>query len=260
VGEVAERHGRVAGNRFRAALSAYFTWMLREGLTEANPVLGTNKQVEAGARQRRLSDAELAAIWRNAGDDQYGAILRLLMLTACRRDEIGDLCWSEIDLDAAVITLPGAKTKNNREHRVPLSSLALEVLRAQPRRAQSDGTIRNLVFGHRTGRGYGGWSKSKAELDQRLEQAGTPVIRWTLHDFRRSVSTSMHEVLNVQPHVVEAVLNHVSGHKGGVAGVYNVSSYDVQKAVALQKWSDHIEALVTDKRPTATVTKLRRRS
>ena len=149
-------------------MSTYFTWLAREGLVESNPIAFTNQATEGGRRSRVLTDNELAAIWRCAGDGQFGSIVRLLMLLGLRRDEVASLRWPEIDLDAALITLPGARTKNGQAHQIPLPPPAVEILRAQPCRLQSDGTRRDLVFGFGD-RGYQGWSKSRRELDARLE-------------------------------------------------------------------------------------------
>ena len=242
---IAEKSGPSAANRVRASLSAFFSWVVREGLVDANPVIGTGRAVEVGARSRVLADAELVEIWRALGDDQYSAIVRLLILTGARRDEIGSLSWSEIDLDGAVIRLSPARTKNKRPHEIFLSPPALTVLEAQARDPERD-----LVFG-RGGRGWRGWSKSKAELDARIE-----VRDWTLHDFRRVLSTRLHETLGTQPHVIEALLGHVVP---GVAGVYNKADYADAKYAALVKWGEYVEALVSGKR-SADVVKLRRRS
>jgi integrase len=258
IAEIAERSGPGAANGVRRSLSAYFAWLLREGLLEANPVVNTNSASTLTARERVLDDAELVAIWRALEDDQYGAIVRLLILVGARRDEIASLRFSEIDLDAAVITLPPERTKNRREQQIPLAPAALAILQAQPRRMQPDGTPRDLVFGFGT-RGFQDWSGSKKDLITRIEAAGQPIADWRLHDFRRSMSTTMHERLSVQPHVVEAVLGHVSGHLAGVSGVYNRASYADLKRFALEKWAGHIEALVTGKRSSAAVVKLRRR-
>ena len=242
---IAEKSGPSAANRVRASLSAFFSWVVREGLVDANPVIGTGRAVEVGARSRVLADAELVEIWRALGDDQYSAIVRLLILTGARRDEIGSLSWSEIDLDGAVITLPPARTKNRREHQIFLSPPALAVLEAQG----SGSLERDLVFG-RGGRGWRGWSKSKAELDARIK-----VRDWTLHDFRRVLSTRLHETLGIQPHVVESLLGHVVA---GVSAVYNKADYADAKYAALVKWGEYVEALVSGKRSTSVV-KLRRR-
>jgi hypothetical protein len=100
-GKIAKQSGPVAANRARASLSAFFRWAIGEGLCEANPVAGTNKQEESGPRERSLSDAEAATVWLAAPENDYGRIVRLILLTGCRRTELGDLKWSEIDTEAA---------------------------------------------------------------------------------------------------------------------------------------------------------------
>jgi integrase len=230
---IAESSGPGAANRLRASLSAFFTWAAREGVVDANVVSFTNRHTEGGARERVLSDTELAAIWRAANDGQYGAIVRLLVLLGLRREEIGGLLWSEVDLERGTISLPPARTKNRRAFEVPLPAAALEILKALPR-------DRDFVFG-RGNTGFQGWSKSKARLDARLAGA---VTSWVLHDIRRTLSTVMHERLGVPPHVVETVLGHVSGHKAGVAGVYNKAAYLDERRRALTRWADFVVALV----------------
>jgi integrase len=258
--EIAQRSGPAASNRVRASLSAFFTWTAREGYVEVNPVAFTNKAVENGARDRVLSDAELAAVWRALADDQYGAIVRLLMLTGARRDEIASLRWSEIDLKAATITLPPARTKNRREHLIPLSEPALAILAAQPRRLEADGSDRDWVFGRGAGRGFQDWSRSKAGLDARIA-AGREgkALAWTLHDFRRSLSTALHERFGVLPHVVEAILGHADGHKAGVAGIYNRAIYLDERRRALERWADHVVATATGMPRSGAVVGLHRR-
>ena len=226
------KRGPAAANRARASLSAFYRWAIGAGLCEANPVTGTNKAEENADRSRVLSDAETAAIWLGAPDNDYGRIIRLLMLTACRRDEIGGLRWSEIDLEARTITLPGTRTKNRQDHVIPLSESALAILKASSRRADRD-----HVFGLREG-GFSGWSKSKGTLDRTLK-----VKAWRLHDLRRTAATRMAD-LGAQPHVIEAVLNHISGHKAGVAGTYNRATYEKEKRDALNLWATHLKVAV----------------
>jgi hypothetical protein len=120
---IQERGGAFARNRARATLSTFFTFARAEGLVETNPVTGTDKAPEA-SRERVLADAELAAIWRGLPANQYGDIVRLLLLTGQRREEIGGLRHCEVDLDAGVIRLPASRTKNKRPHEVPLAPLA----------------------------------------------------------------------------------------------------------------------------------------
>ena len=220
--KIAKASGPVAANRVRSSLSAFLTWCAREGYIDTNPAAYTNKAVENGGRDRLLTDAELALIWRGLGEDQYGTIMKLLILTGARRDEIASLRWSEVDLDDDTITLPPSRTKNKREHVIPLSAPARALLAAQPRRTEDDGSPRDFIFG-RGARGFSDWSGGKADLDARITAAnkGKPLPHWVPHDFRRAISTTLHERLGVPPHVVEIILAHVGGHKSGVAGIYN---------------------------------------
>src|SRR5262249_15432663 len=152
--EIEKNKGPAARNRVRASLSAYFTWLAREGYIDANPVTFTNKAAENGARERVLSDEELRIIWRAIDNSHFGTIVKLLMLTGARRTEIGGLTWDEVSPSSALITLPPPRTKNGREHLVPLSEPALAILQAQPRRTEADGTPRVHVFGNVVGCGY----------------------------------------------------------------------------------------------------------
>ena len=141
---IAEHNGPAASNRVRASLSAFLSWAAKEGYIEANAAAFTNKATEIGARERVLSDAELAAIWHAAGDSQYGEIIKLLILTGCRRAEIGGLRWSEIDFDEATVTLPPARTKNKRPHVIPLASPVLSLFKE---RWTSRDMERDEIFG-----------------------------------------------------------------------------------------------------------------
>jgi integrase len=171
-----------------------------------------------------------------------------------RRDECGGLRFSEIDLDQATITLPPERTKTGKEHIIPLSAPALEILNAQPRRINPDGTPRDYVFGTGLNRGFQDWSGSKANLDVRIVEE---LESWVLHDLRRSVSTSLHERFGVPPHVVEVILGHVGGHRGGVAGTYNRANYLDERRRALERWGAHIVELVSGKRVKVQVIPLR---
>jgi integrase len=244
--KIAKNNGPVAANRARATLSAFFVWAFKKDRVKINPVFGTEKKKEK-SRNRVLSDKELAAIWMAADvDTEYGKIVRLLMLTGCRRDEIGSLRWSEVDLKEKTITLPEHRTKNGHAHTLPLTSRAFNILEKTDRRSERD-----LIFGAREG-GYSGWSKSKAELDKVAK-----VKNWVLHDLRRSVASHMAEHLDIDPHIIEATLNHQSGHKSGVAGVYNRAKYQRPIKDALEKW-DHYIGVIVAKANGANVTPLRK--
>jgi integrase len=242
VAELERTCGATSALRARSTLSAMFSWAIREGYKlPANPVSGTNKPQAAPARERVLTDSELRAIWLACGDNDYGRIVRLLMLTGQRREEIGALRWSEITGDA--VTFPASRTKNGREHCIPLSPAALALLPAPV-------ADRDFLFGHRpisgVVRGFTGWAWSKCALDERIAQAeGRALPDWRLHDLRRTCATGLGE-LGVLPHVVETILNHISGHRAGVAGVYQRARYSAEVRHALTRWSDHIERLVHD--------------
>lgn len=242
--EIADQHGKTSADRARTALSAFFAWAIDRGYLDLNPVQNIAPRAQNAARSRVLSEAELSAVWKACGDDDHGRIVRLLLLTGQRRSEIGDLDWKEVSLDKRQIDLPETRTKNGRAHIVPLSDEAVSLLSSAPRQE-----MRQHVFGVGL-RGFQGWSKAKLALDSRLPK---DMSVWTLHDIRRSVVTHLHELGFAQPHVVEAIVNHVSGHRAGVAGVYNKALYQLERRRALDLWGQHMSALV-EGRPSSVVT------
>jgi integrase len=229
---IVRESGSPTAARARGALSSFFVWCMQMGLVENNPTIGATKPAENQPRERVLADAELAAIWRACGDDDHGRCVRLLILTGCRRAEIGGMAWSEIDLERGVWVLPAARSKNGRSHTLPLLPTMLAIIEAVPRMAGRD-----QLFGQRAN-GFTGWSRGKVVLAER-----SGVTSWTTHDIRRSVATKMAD-LGVQPHIIETVLNHRSGHKRGPAGIYNHSVYTNGVCAALALWHDHLRTLV----------------
>jgi integrase len=248
--------GAVTANRTRSSLSAFYAWCMGQGLVEANPVVGTNRNEEK-ARERVLPPPELRLIWNALEADDYGDIVRLLMLTGQRLNEIGRLERSEIDLQKDVISLASDRTKNERPHTVPLSAPARAILEGRPLRIDDDGEPRKFVFGMRKGP-FTNWSASKEQLDERITAAngGKPLERWTHHDLRRSFATHAAELGIIAPHIVETILNHVSGHKAGVAGVYNKATYEPEKRTGLVRWAEQLLAWVEGRE--SNVTPLRR--
>jgi integrase len=180
-------------------MGAFFAWAMREGLADENPVIGTNNPEEGiTPRDRVLTDAELRAIWNACQDDDFGRIVKLLMLTGCRRDEIGGLRWDEVDIGDAMLNIPGSRTKNHTALNLPLSPA--------PRPADWEFVWRR--------NGFSVWSYATLALRGRIAAAqGKALAPWRLHDIRRTVATRMGDI-GVLPHVVEAVLNHLSGWPG----------------------------------------------
>ena len=228
---IEKENGPVAANRARAVLSKFFRWAIGEGLCDQNPVVGTNRRTENDPRERSLTDAEAAAIWLSAPDNDYGRILKLILLTGCRRVEIGDLKWSEIDPQAETITLPRERTKNHQQHVVPLSGAAMEILNSIPRR---DGY--QHVFGITQRAGFSNWSKRKEELDK-IVNFKEP---WTLHDLRRTVRTGLGK-LGIQPHIAEAALNHLPPK---LIRTFDRNTYEAEKRDALDKWAAHLMVVI----------------
>jgi integrase len=233
--QVTATSGPVAANRLRAALSALWTWGLRTGLIEAdsNPVSFTLKHVEK-PRERTLTDQELRAIWKaTEGDDDYSRIVRLCLLTGCRRDEIGGLRWDEVQDHQ--LRIGTERMKGGIAHEVSLLPAMAAIL---PIRHENG---RPCVFG-RGGTGFSGWSNSKKALETKLAKAGHCLKPWTLHDLRRTFSTRLHDA-GVEPIIVEALLAH---KQRGVAAVYNRASFKEAKRSALLRWHDIIQRIVSD--------------
>jgi integrase len=172
----------------------------------------------------------LRKLWRNLGEDKFSDIVRLLLLTGQRRGEISALAWSEVDLAKGMIILPPARTKNKRQHELPLSRQALAIIERQPRRNSSEFLFSDV-------KGYKDWDTGKTKLDERIQ-----IAPWRLHDLRRTCATQLGE-LGVQPHHIEAILNHYSGHRAGVAGVYQRAKYEPEMRDALQRWADHLDKI-----------------
>jgi integrase len=226
LGQVETASGPFARNRTRSNLSAFFAWAIQEGLTETNPVQGTGTAEEGPSRDRVLTTDELRALWL-AVEPPFADVVKLLLLTGTRREEIGGLRWAEVDLTHKLIVLPPARTKNSRGHSLPLSNQAAAIITARPRQG-------DFVFG---AKGFQDWHRLKAKLDARLG-----IAPWRLHDLRRTAATYMGE-LGIQPHHIESVLNHYSGHRSGVAGVYQRAKYTDEMRVALQRWADHLDRI-----------------
>jgi integrase len=226
-------------------------------------VLNIPRPAAENPRDRVLSDDEIVAFWKGCKSLgwPFGWLFRLLLLTAQRRDEVGNMTWLEVDLEGGLWMLPRERAKNDRAHEVQLSRLALEILAAAPR---IDGS--QFIFTTTGRRPASGFSKAKQRLDTRMAQVlteelakgypgkdkiATGVPAWTLHDLRRTAATGMAS-LNVPPHVVDRILNHVSGTIRGVAAVYNRHAYLDERKAALEAWGRHVEGLVRP-RPTNVV-------
>ena len=231
-----------------SALSGLFAWAIERGYVTGTPVLHIKRRAGTVSRERTLSPAELREVWRAAttvGGD-YERIIKLLILTGQRKTEIGRLDWVEINEGGALgkrIDLPGERTKNHQPHMVPLAEQAMGCL---PAKRNST----TMLFG-RFDKGFSGWSKAKKELDMAIldarraaDRKAKPMSHWVIHDLRRTFVTLIGDTGIAQPHVVEAIVNHVSGTKAGVAGVYNKALYWEERRKALDAWGRYVGGLV----------------
>jgi integrase len=237
--KLVKAHGATSAARARGALSSFFGWCMRQGMgVKINPTIGTDNPVYGKApRDRVLTDEELRCIWRNCLEDDFGRIVRLLLLTACRRDEIGGLRWQELDLDTGKLLLPKERTKNKRPHEIGLPSTALSIIGSVRRR-----NSRDTLFGGGAA-GFSAWSYNTLALNARITAAeGKALAAFRLHDLRRTVRTRLGK-LGVLPHIAELVLNH-AGHKSGIGGVYDHHDYATEIAEALRKWEAHLLTIV----------------
>src|SRR5262249_54006298 len=229
--EIETSSGPVARNRVRSSLSSLFTFMIKEGLCESNPISRTGLANEGGSRDRVLAETELREVLGALDDGPFCDIIRMLVLTGMRRSEVGGLLWSEVDFSRNLLTLLPARTKNKRLFELPMSTQVRAILERQHRHE-------GHVFGTGKG-GYSNWSEGKSNLDKRLNG----VAPFRIHDIRRSMATMLADRLNIQPHIIECVLNHYSGFRAGVAGIYQRQRYLEPMRQALQSWADYIDTL-----------------
>ena len=242
---IADRGAGVQANRTLTRLGALFRWAVERDRIATSPADRVSAITKEQTRDRVLTDAELR--WFLRGCDEigwpFGPLAKLLLLTAQRRDEVAGMKWSELDLVAATWTIPRDRAKNDREHEVHLSGLALATLNALPRQG-------DLVFSTTLKTQVSGFSKSKRRLDAAMLEVrkselgnGEASAGWTLHDLRRTATTGMAR-LKIPPHVVDRILNHTGGTIRGVAAVYNRFEYLDERRSALEAWGQFVGELL----------------
>lgn len=240
---IVDRGSPVAANRVLAVLRRMFGWFVERGVIAVNPCAGVKAPTAEKSRDRVLTDDELRALWLacDSLSEPFGSLVRLLMITGQRRDEVGQMTWTELDLDAKLWTIPKERAKNSQAHDVPLSDQAIAVL-ARIQRIAGD---RQLVFTTNGETPVSGFSKAKLRLDKTM--SGAPP--WVLHDLRRTMASGMAR-LGINLPVIEKVLNHNSGSFGGIVGVYQRHTFADEKRAALELWAQHIHKAVHNRGST----------
>jgi integrase len=268
--------GAAMSGRTAAYGRAAYSWAVKRGVVRVNPFADLPIAKRGGKRERVLTDDELGEIWRTTCDaaQPYGTIVRLLILTGQRRGEVAGMNWGEISDDLSIWTMPGERTKNGAAHVVPLSAPVRDLLRetlpsngSEAKRAIAERRAAGaLALPGALGTPFSGWSKAKTALDEVIAEArakaaaaagaiAAPVVPWSLHDLRRTVATGLQR-LGVRLEVTEAVLNHLSGSRGGIAGVYQRHDWANEKRAALDAWAAHVKAVVENRAATRNVVKL----
>jgi integrase len=253
------------GRAMSRTLSKVFGWALQHRIIKASPSVGVFVPPASKARERVLTESEIIWFWKTTDEltEPFGAMFKLLLLTGCRLREIAKMRRADLSEDGETLTVPGARTKNRRPHVVPLAPLARDIL------TNIKQTSAEYVFSTTGRTPVAGFSNIKERLDELMtEEAAKDDVTWSpdetpfvIHDLRRTVATMMQESpprgLGIAPHIVEAILNHVSGHKAGVAGVYNKAAYLPEKRAALERWARFIDGLISGRK--ANVALLRQR-
>lgn len=228
--------GTVLPNRVLTLIKTVFRLALSRDWIDVSPAEGIRKPHAEQERDRVLTMADMAQIWKAAEllGYPFGPYTRVLALTAQRRTEVAGMRWNDLDLGGATWIIPAADTKGERKHYVPLSAVALEILAALPRLGVYVFTTDGRT--HMTN-----YAKLKGRLDAFVAATGGAVDGWRLHDLRRSAATHMVR-LGVREEVVGRVLNHSA--KGVTARVYALHNYAPEKRHALDSWSEEIQRVV----------------
>jgi integrase len=258
------RDAAMEATRVFEDLRAMLRWAVARGDLDHNSMEGMRKPAESEARERVLSDDEIRLLWNGlpsslARSKQCQRIIKLCLVTAQRIGEVAGMRKDELDLKACVWSLPGARTKNGYPHAVPLSSLALSVIKE----AISDAGKSAFVFPaeegplppHAVARTIG----RAQEADEERPEGRFGIAHWTAHDLRRTALTGMAK-LGMAPIVLGHVANHRTTTKAGVTlGVYIQHGYQKEVREALELWADRLSAVIAGD-TAADIVPMRRRS
>lgn len=233
------------GNRRNvfAVMRRLFKWAISRGDIASSPMEGMETPPPVKPRERWLTDEELRRVWTQAPKTHrcFGPIVRLLIATGQRREEIAGLQWEEVSREAREMRLSGERTKNGEPTTIPLNDLAIAELDELAR--GETWPKRGRVFRTSTGAGFTAYHKGKVKLDRLVAEGGDPLPPWRLHDLRRTLATGFQR-LGVRFEVTEAVLNHVGQSRSGVAAIYQRHDWKPEKRAALDAWNEHIVSIL----------------
>jgi integrase len=240
---------KVEPNRVVSRLKTFFKWAAEDrDLIKTSPAQTLKKPIDETARERVLSDTELVLIWAAANKRAYpfGPLIKLLILTGQRLTEVTDLPWTELDLEKDKIwRLPGTRTKNNRPNEIFLSDFAIQIIHELPKAGP-------YLFSTNSETPVRGHSNAKEAFDRAIckilnEKETNGLPHWTFHDLRRTFATGCAR-LSILPHVIEKMINHVTGEIKPLAAIYNRHTYESESKAGFLTWSAHIEKLVAERK------------
>jgi integrase len=244
-------HGRSqsAARALFADIRPILAWAHDRAAIEQNPIAGMKGPQSSDARDRVLSDDEIKAFWQAASEQgwPFEGVLKALLLTGQRREEVAGLRWREVELDAGVWTIAKERCKNGKAHAVDLCPEACRLL-SDPKDPRLQSRANDLVFSTTSTTPVSGFSKVKKRVDARMKELlGDKFEPWRIHDLRRTAASGM-AALKFQPHVIERVLNHLSGAQGGLVGVYQHHDYREERREAIMAWGAKVMEIVGEEK------------
>lgn len=236
VAEARKQQSDSRARKLRVVLSTLFTWLMRERRVVDNPCRGVWAPGPPPARERVLSDSEIAIFWKACDEitPPYGAVFRLLLTTGCRLREMAGMRRDELAADGTWV-IPSSRVKNHRAHVLQLPALAIDIINSVP--AIEGG----FVFTVNGAEAISSFAYAKRELDRLA-----PLAQWRLHDLRRTAASGMQR-LGIRSEVIERALNHVSGSFRGVSGIYQRDPLSDEVTQALARWAAHVAGVVADR-------------
>jgi integrase len=234
ISAIEQRGAPGTANKALKVIKTFLRWCVGRAVLDRSPAEGVPLPAKVVARDRVLTDRELAQIILAAREmgGPYGGLVELLALTGQRREEVAGMPWGELDLHQRVWTLPKSRTKNAKEHAVHLSEQSIDVLK----RTTVRGPFVFSILGIKPVRGF---SRAKRQIDELSRVTG-----WRLHDLRRTCVSGMAR-LGIAPHVADKILNHQGGTISGVAAVYQRHEFLSERREALERWGAHLSNLIT---------------
>ncbi len=255
-----EDRAPIVANRTFSLFRLLCNWAREKDIIAVSPCDGLKAPTLEKSRNRVLTDDEVRLFWRACETVSwpFGALAQMLLLTGQRLNEVSAMTWGEVDMDSWTWRLASERVKNAREHVVPLSPHAVRLMEGCPRIVGAKGYV-FTISGERPVKAF---SHMKNLIDAAMlvearknDPEALEIPHWTVHDLRRTAASGMAS-LRVQPHVIEAALNHKSGTIKGIAAVYNRYQYSDEKRVALEAWGRHVEWLASGE-PVSNIVTLR---